>query len=486
MNAFPTEGSLMGRPEGRSMGKRSVYSSLAWGGAGLAAGYMGFQKLRESQERLTNRNVARGKRILIVGAGFGGMSVARELARLLPDRANGEIVLIDSDNYLLFTPMLTEAAGGELDARHIISPVRQLSKRVQFVQGRVTKIDVAQRSLTVEAGSGGLDPTEKTYTGDHLVIALGSVTNFHHTPGAAENAIPMKRLEDAAAVCNRVLACLERAAVEDDPSKRKELLTFVVGGGGYTGVETMAAVNDLVRDSVRQYPKIEAADVRTIIMHPDDRLLPEITPELASYAQEQLECRGVEVMLNTRVKSAGKDFVESEHGERIPARTLIWTAGVTPNPLIEELNQPKSKHGALLVSECCELEQAPGVWSLGDCAAVPMPDGKESYGPTAQNAIREGKLVAQNIVATLRGDQPTAFRYTPIGELALVGKRSGVARIYGHNFSGPIAWALWRAIYLSKMPGLGQQARILGDWVLDLALGREPTPLVTPAVPSGG
>lgn len=463
------------------MGKQSLYSGLLWGGLGVAAGYVGLQKLQQSQDRLKNRGVARGKTILIVGAGFAGMAVARELCRLLPDEANGEIVLIDLDNYLLFTPMLTEAAGGDLDSRHIISPIRQLSTRIRFVQGRVTKVDLAGKTVTVEAGSGPLDPCRKTYACHHLVIALGSVTNYHHTPGVAENALPMKRLEDAAAVCNRVLACLERAAVEDDAAKRKELLTFVVGGGGYTGVETMAAVNDLVRDSVRRYPKVESGDVRTIIMHPGDRLLTEISPQLAAYAQRQLEQRGVEVQLNTRIKSAGRDFVESEHGERVAARTLIWTAGVTPNPIVEQLDCPKSKHDAIQVNGCCQVKAHPGVWSLGDCAEVPQPNGKGAYAPTAQNAMREGKLVAQNILAQLRGEEPKPFRYTPIGELALVGKHSGVARIYGMNFSGPIAWAMWRAIYLSKMPGAGQQARILGDWALDLTLGREPTPLVTPA-----
>ncbi len=452
-------------------------------GLAAAATYGTWAVLRRAEEREQNRGLLAGKRVVILGDGFAGMGVAQELARLLPEDGNGEILLIDMDNYLLFTPMLTEAAGGELNQQHIVSPARELHRRVSFVQGRVTAIDLEAKSVIVQAGPAGLESTEKTYTADVLVIALGSVTSYHGLPGVEQNSIPMKRLEDAGAAFNRVSACLERAAVEDDPAKRRELLTFVVGGGGYTGVETMAAINDLVRTSVEKLPKIDPSEVRTVLVHPGKRLLEEITPVLAEFAMEELKKRDVEVQLNASIAEAGPDFVQMKDGDRIATRTLIWSAGVMPNPVLADTPAKKGKHRGIEVDSCCRIPGFPGVWALGDCAEVPTPDGQGTYAPTAQNATREGKLVGGNIVRGFRGAPLKPFRFTPVGELALVGRRTGVARVYGLNFSGFIAWAMWRAIYLAKMPGLGQQSRILTDWVLDVLFGREAAPLATAKAP---
>ncbi len=242
-------------------------------------------------------------------------------------------------------------------------------------------------------------------------------------------------------------------------------------------METMAAINGLVRDSVDKNSALDANDVRTVLIEPGHRLLAEITPDLAAYAQHKLQDRGVEVRLNAKITGADKHYVEIDHGERIPARTLIWAAGVKPNPAVEHLDCPKGKHGGIQVNACCQVAQHSDIWALGDCAEVPHPGGKTSYAPTAQNATREGALVARNIVAQLRGRQPQPFRYTPMGELALVGKHSGVARVFGQNFSGPVAWAMWRAVYLAKMPGTAQKARIASDWLLDIVFGREPISL---------
>ncbi len=442
-----------------------------------AAVYGAWLVLRRTEQREQNKSLGDGKRFLVLGSGFAGTAVAQELARLLPDAGNGEILLIDADNYLLFTPMLTEAAGGELNPRHIVSPVRRMSKRINFVQGRITAIDLSARTVQVQAGAGSLQPIARSYSGDHLVIALGSVVSYHGLPGIEEHSIPMKRLEDASTAFHRVSTCLEQAAIEDDPAKRRELLTFVVGGGGYTGVETMAAINDLVRSEVEKLPSLKASEIRTLLVHPGDKLLPEITDDLSRYTLEKLKERGVEVRLNTSINSAGEDFVEIGKGERIATRTLIWAAGVTPNPLLADLPAQHGKHHGLTVGGDCRVPEHDGVWALGDCAEIPEPNGKGTYAPTAQNATREGTLVAQNIVHAMRGEPTEPFRFTPIGELALVGRRTGVARVYGYNFSGFIAWAMWRAIYLAKMPNLSQQGRILSDWILDILFGRTPAPL---------
>lgn len=432
------------------------------------------QKLwKQAAIRKRNRALPRDQKILILGAGFAGVNVAQELARLLPGDMDGQISLVDQNNFLMFTPMLTEVAGGELDARHIIASPRRLSPRIDFKQGEVHDIDLDHKSVTLNVGRNGNG--RRTLKADHLVIALGSVPNYHGIPGIQENALAIKSIGDAAAIRNRVLDCLERANWEADANVRREILTFVVGGGGYTGVETMAALNDLAKESTRDYPKLSTDDTSAIIIEPGERLLSELSADLASFAQKKLEEHGVKVLLKTKITSVAEQYVEVEGGKRIPTRTLIWAGGITPNPLIATLHCARGHHGGIVVDQCCAVPGHKGVWALGDCAEVPKTDSKGSYAPTAQNATREGTLVANNIVAVLRGEKPKPFAFQPLGELALVGRHSGVARIYGHHFSGFPAWAMWRAIYLSKMPGMSQRARILLDWILDAAFGREVT-----------
>ncbi len=462
------------------MSRKSFARSVVQATAALASVYTVWSTLRRMEERAANATLGHGKRFLILGGGFAGAAVAQELARLLPGADNGEICLIDEDNYLLFTPMLTEAAGGELETRHIVSTLRVLEPRVRFVQGRVTAIDLGTKTVEVDTGAAGLSPGKQSFTADHLVLALGSVTNFHGTPGAAEHSISMKSLSDARTAFARVSACLESASSETDDAKRKELLTFVVAGGGFTGVETMAAINDLVRDHVAQYIAKggkRRSGVRTVIVQPSSRLLPELSEELAAYTLAKLQERGVEVMLNASIASATEHAVTLKSGEIIPARTLIWAAGVTPNPLLESLPVKKGKHHGVIVEGSCQVVDQEGLWALGDCAEIPDPATKGTYAPTAQNATREGTLVGKNIVRYLRGEPTKPFRFTPIGELALVGRHSGVARVYGYNFSGLLAWAMWRAVYLAKMPSLAQQGRILTDWLLDGVFGRVPEPI---------
>lgn len=445
---------------------------LAWTAAGGTAAYLAFRAVAQTAEVQRNIGIATTKRIVILGAGFAGMSVAAELARLLPDEGNGEITLVDEDNFLLFTPMLTEAAGGELDPRHIAVSVRQLPPRVRFVQGVVEQADVQAKTVTVNVPEG----PQLQLTADHLVIALGSVTNFHHVDGAEENAIQMKRLGDASTVCRRVLENIDRALVESDPAKRKALLTFVVAGGGYTGVETMAAVNDLLRDKAAEYG-LAANEIRTVLVNPESRLLGETSPELAQYAAGKLKENGVEILMGKSVTAIKPDAIELKDGQRIPCRCIVWAAGVKPSPLVESLSCEKGKHGGITTDPSCQASGFKGVWALGDCAEIPQPNGSGTYAPIAQNATREGTLVARNILAQLRGEPLQPFNYKPLGELALVGKRSGVARVFGMNIHGSLAWAMWRAVYLAKIPGFRQKARVASDWILDVTLGRDAVPL---------
>jgi NADH dehydrogenase len=426
-----------------------------------------------------------GSRVLILGGGFAGLSTARELAKLLPEPGGTRITLVDSHNFSVFTPMLTEVVSGQLDARHIAAPLRRLSDRVEFQQATVEAIDLPDKRATIRLWGETIPGAHRTLQADHLVIALGSVTSYHHLDGVREHSLTMKSLGDAAAIYNRAVGLLERAGAEHDTAARRELLTFVVAGGGFSGVETMAALNDFVRGSLEYYPEIRPSEVRMLLVHPHGRLLPELGDRLARYAQKKLERRGVEVVLNTKVQDAGAGWVELQGGRRLRSYMLIWTAGEEPNPLVEGLPVRRGKHGGIVVDPYLAVPGHPGVWALGDCAEVPK-SGGGTYGPTAQNATREGRLVARNIAAALSGRGPERFSYRPLGELALVGRRSGVASVRGLRFSGLPAWAMWRAVYLAKMPGAAKRARIAADWLLDLAVGRDPAELPDPRTDQEG
>lgn len=429
-------------------------------------------------------STAERPRIVILGAGFAGVYAAQELARLLPHAADGEITLVDENNFFVFTPMLTEVAGGQLDPRHIVTAIRRFSPRINFMQASVKAIDLERKRVTVALGrpEDALPAEEETLEADHLVIALGAATNYFGIPGLQEHSLNIKNLGDAALIQNRALALLERANEEEDPAMCRELLTFVVGGGGFSGVETMGALNDLVRENCKNYPNVMPGDIRTVLIEGGGRLLPELDEKLAAYAQRKLEQRGVEVRLNTFISGAGPDYVEMKGGERIKTHLLIWSGGVAPSPVLKDLECEHSHRGGIVTDHYCRVPGYADVWAIGDCADIPQPGKQQPYTPIAQNATREGVAVARYIVATLRGEAIQPFAYQPIGELAMIGKRTGVASVYGLRFSGKLAWLMWRTVYLLKMPRLSMRLRVAVDWAGDLLFGREIAEL--PARPS--
>lgn len=408
-------------------------------------------------------------RIVILGGGFGGLAVAQELERRVGDASSVEITLVNRENFFLFTPMLHEVAASDLDLATIVNPLRKMLRRTTVFVGSVEHIDVEARRVTVSHASG-LHSHDLPY--DHLVLALGAVTNFYGIPGLGERAITMKSLNDAMQLRDQLIECLEEADFECNGAVREPLLTFLVAGGGFAGVETVAATNDFLREAVRFYRNLREREVRVVVVHPGEYLLPELGETLGRYAQERLAERGVEILLNTRVTGIDGDSIVLSDGRRIDARTVVWTAGTAANPILASLPCAKER-GRIRVSEYLQVPEWPSVWAVGDCALIPDPATGGYYPPTAQHALREGRVAARNIVATMRGLPKAPFAFSTVGLLAAIGRRTGVANVLGINFSGFIAWWLWRTIYLAKLPRLEKKVRAAIDWTLDVVFSKD-------------
>jgi NADH:ubiquinone reductase (H+-translocating) len=420
------------------------------------------------------------QRIVILGSGFGGLYAALRLEKTLARDPDVEILLVNRENFFLFTPMLHEVAASDLDLTHIVNPVRKLLKRVRFFDGDVDSIDLPGHKVVV---SHGAEHHSHELNYDHLVIALGSITNFFNLPGLEERALTMKSLGDAIYLRNKLISHLEEADFECCAPERQELLTFVVAGGGFAGVETIASLNDFVREALRFYPNLREDMLRVVLVHPGPVILPELSEKLGAYAQVKLAARQVAIKVNTRVTGISERGVELSDGSAIPTRTLVWTAGTSPNPLLEKLPCSKER-GRLLVNEFLEVPEWPGVWALGDCALVPDRQSGKFCPPTAQHALREGKVLADNLLATIRGGRKKPFQFKTIGQLASIGRRTGVANIMGVNFSGFMAWWLWRTIYLSKLPRFEKKVRVALDWTLDLLFSKDLVQFITLRAPT--
>jgi NADH dehydrogenase len=416
------------------------------------------------------------KRILILGGGFAGAYAARYLEKRLGVSSDIEIVLIAKENFVLFTPMLHEVAGSDVSLTDIVQPLRKMVRRARVGIAEVETIDLEKKLVRIRHHAQ-TSPYEVSY--DQLVLALGAVTNFYHTPGLEEHALTMKTLGDALLVRNSIIDALELADNLPDETARKTTLTAVVAGGGFAGIEAAGAVNDFLREGRKFYPRLSEDMIRVVVVHPGDHVLPELGPSLGQYTQEKLRKRGVEIRLNTKVTGFDGQEVTLNNGDRIATRMLIWTAGTTPAPALSGL-PCEMEHGRVVADECFRVPGWPGVWALGDCARVPDPlNPGKFYPPTAQHAIRQAAVLADNIVAALRGQPPRPFKFKMLGMLAAIGRRAGVAQILGMKFSGIIAWWLWRGIYLSKLPGFQKKVRVAIDWALDLIFSKDIVQLPT-------
>ena len=432
-----------------------------------------------SQLKFEEDSLRRIKRIVILGSGFAGIEVLKKLQKKFHSNKNIDIILVSKDNFLLFTPMLPEVASGMIETRHIVTPVRSFCKKAKFYEANVESIDLDNRQVTLTHSIGRQsqpnDWREHTLKYDYLVIALGSENNFFNMSDIQKRSFTMKSIGDAIILRNHIINILEQASLEEDNKElRKSLLTFVVVGGGLNGVETVGALNDFIRESIRCYYKnIYMTEVRVILVHTTDKLLEQIDEPLGKFALKKLKASGVEFIMNSHVIDATANSVKLDNVNNaiIPCYTLIWTAGVTPSKLIADLPCEHDKGHRVVANDYLEVLGHNGVYVLGDCACITDPHTGKPYPPTAQHAIRQGKVAAKNIISSIKGEgenKKAKFDYKTKGMMAEIGKRAGVATVLGFKLHGFVAWWLWRTYYLSNLPTIKKKLKVMGDWTSDL------------------
>jgi NADH:ubiquinone reductase (H+-translocating) len=409
--------------------------------------------------------------VVIAGGGFAGMSAARELERLLP-RQSARLSLVNDVNFMLYTPFLPEAAAGMLEPRHVVTPLRDILRRTYLRLGAVTAHDPEARTLTLSSHES--EDEEIRY--DQFLVSVGAVSRSLPVPGLDQNAIGFKSLADAIWLRNHVVETLERANATEDPARRDELLTHVFVGGGYSGLEALAELQDFAADAIERYPRAKLHGMRWILVEATDRVLPEVDQPLAEYAMQELRGRGIDIRLGTMLDEAGADFATLSTGERIPTRTIVWTAGVAPHPSLRSLSLPIDDSGRVKVDEYMRVEGLQGVWAAGDCAAVPdarFEDGR-SCPPTAQHAVRQGPLVAKNIAAELGiGSGPKPFTYKAKAAFVNLGRHKAVGELSNQRFRGFPAWWMARTYHMAQVPGIARKVRAVADWTIGLPFRRD-------------
>ncbi len=403
--------------------------------------------------------------VVILGGGFAGAFSAKYLRRLLPREV--AIELICDRNYFVFQPLLPEVAAGTINALDAVTPLRAMLRDVRVRLGSVRGVDFEARTVELLQGSKRR-PITRRYS--HLVIALGQATDLSRLPGFAEHSMTMRDLADAHRLRNHVIECLEHADVTDDAAIKQRLLTFVVAGGGFSGVEVVGELAEMIRRALRFYPRVRPAEIRVLVVQRGSRILPELPEKLGAYAQAKLTARGIEVRTESSLREATATAVVTDRGEIIPTQTLVTTVGNGPTPLVHSLGLPMER-GKVVTGRSLAISGYDGVWALGDCALVPLGDGQFAP-PTAQYALRQAKCVAGNIAAALHGRPAAAFAHDPKGSLASLGNYRGVAELYGRRLSGLLAWLLWRGFYISMLPGFATRLRVALNWAFDYVLPR--------------
>jgi len=419
---------------------------------------------------------------VILGGGFAGVECARQLESEFGDDQGIEIVMVSEDNFLLFTPMLPQVASGMIETRHIVLPIRTVCKKTKFYEGRIKNIDPHGKLVTLW-GTGDKRSISIHY--DFLVVALGSETNFFGMADVEKNAYTMKTLNDAVVLRNRVIDMLEHAENETNPILRKSFLNFVVVGGGFAGIETAGELMDLLVDARKHYPTIHKEDLKVIVLEALGMILPGFNEKLANFAKDKMVERGIDIRLKTAVTSFDgnevttksldenpKDSVDTSKIDSIITKTLIWTAGVTPVNTIKR-SMFKTEKGKLIVNDFLEIVDFPGVFAIGDCALHIDPETQRPLPPTAQIAEAQAKIAAKNLTSLIKNSKKEKFVYHSKGQMAIIGKRSGIATFLGMNISGFWAWLIWRNVYLSKITTFDKKMRVFLDWSIDLFFDRD-------------
>jgi NADH:ubiquinone reductase (H+-translocating) len=410
-------------------------------------------------------------RILVVGGGYVGMYTALALQRKL-SRGAAEITVVEPQSNMTYQPFLAEAAAGSVEPRHVVVPLRKVLRNCNVITGAVSSIEHARKTVTIQPAEG--DAYEFGY--DLLVVCPGSVSRILPIPGLAEHGIGFKTIGEAIYLRNQVLSCLDLAASTNDPERRRKALTFVFVGGGYAGVEAMAELEDMARYATRYIPGIEPNDMRWVLVEAASRVMPEVSVRLSAYTVDRLTERDIDVRLNTRLESAVDGRIRLSDGDEFEADTLVWTAGVKANPMLQHTDLPLDDAGRLPCAANLTVKGVTGVFAAGDCAAVPdltKDDPNALCGPSAQHAVRQSKVLAANIVATVHGGSLRDYRHAYAGSVASLGLYRGVAEVYGVKLRGFPAWWMHRTYHISRMPTFNRKVRVVADWTGALLFRRE-------------
>jgi NADH:ubiquinone reductase (H+-translocating) len=419
------------------------------------------------------------REVVVAGGGFAGLYTVRALERMLPPHS-AKITIVSESNFLLYSPLLPAVAGGTLNPRHVTVPIREELDHAQLLIGRVAGCDPERRTLQFVSVEG--ESAERPY--DQLVVALGSVSRNLPIPGLAENAVGFKSILEALHLRDTVLRSLEIAETIDEPDVRAQHLTYVVAGGGYTGVEVLAEIQDLATEVLHLYPRCAAQGLRWLLVEAGDRLMSEVPGDLADFTAGELRRRGIEVLTGTRLEGVTKTSVQLSSGEEVPTRTVVWTAGIAPSPAIQQLGLPLDEHGRIKVDTFMQVAGHDDIWAIGDCAGVPDPANPgQPCPPTAQHAMRQGARLAGNVAAALGHGGRKPFTFKTLGLVVDLGRRQAVAKILGVNLRGFPAWFSARTYHLMAIPGIRRRIRLVIDWTAELFFRRDSAEWIPPRLP---